>query len=38
VADKEMAESKLPETAVVMVDVPELPLAMLIDVGDALMV
>ena len=38
VADKEMAESKPPETAVVIVDVPELPLATLIDVGDALMV
>jgi len=38
VADKEMAESKLPATAVVIVDVPELPLAMLIDVGNALMV
>ena len=38
VADKEMAESKPPETAVVIVDVPELPLATLIFVGDALMV
>ena len=38
VADKEMAESKPPEIDVVIVDVPELPLAMLIDVGDALMV
>jgi hypothetical protein len=38
VDDKEMAESKPPEIAVVMVDVPELPLATLIDVGDALMV
>ena len=33
-----MAESKPPEIVVVMVDVPELPLATLIDVGDALMV
>jgi hypothetical protein len=33
-----MAESKPPEITVVIVDVPELPLATLIDVGDALMV
>ena len=33
-----MAESKPPETVVVIVDVPALPLATLIDVGDALMV
>jgi hypothetical protein len=38
VADKETAESKPPETAVVIVDVPELPLATLIDLGDALTV
>lgn len=37
-ADKLIAELKPPETAVVMVDVPELLLATLIDVGDALMV
>jgi hypothetical protein len=33
-----MGESKPPEIAVVIVDVPELPRATLIDVGDALMV
>jgi hypothetical protein len=33
-----MAESKPPETAVVIVDVPELPLAILSEVGDALRV
>lgn len=37
-ADKLIAELKPPETVVVMVDVPELPRATLIDVGDALMV
>jgi hypothetical protein len=37
-ADKPIAESKPPEIAVVIVDLPELPLATLIDVGDALMV
>lgn len=37
-ADKLIAESKPPEIAVVIVDLPELPLATLIDVGDALMV
>ena len=37
-AVKAIAESKPPEMVVVMVDVPELPLATLIDVGDALMV
>ena len=37
-ADREMAESKPPEIVVVMVDVPELPLATLMDVGDALIV
>jgi hypothetical protein len=37
-ADKPIAELKPPETAVVMVDLPELPLATLIDVGEALMV
>lgn len=37
-ADKLIAELKPPETAVVILDVPELPLATLIDVGDALMV
>jgi hypothetical protein len=34
----ETAESKPPETAEVIVDVPDLPLATLIVVGDALMV
>lgn len=38
VADKEMAESKPSAAAVVIVSVPELPLATRIDVGDALMV
>ena len=37
-ADKPIAELKPPEIAVVMVELPELPLAMLSDVGDALMV
>lgn len=37
-ADKLIAELKPPETAVVILDVPELPLATLIDVGDALTV
>ena len=37
-ADKVIAELKPPEIVVVMVDVPELPLATLIDVGDALIV
>jgi hypothetical protein len=37
-ADKLIAELKPPETAVVIFDVPELPLATLIDVGDALTV
>jgi len=37
-ADKLIAELKPPEMAVVIVDVPELPLATLMDVGDALMV
>ena len=37
-ADKVIAELKPPEIAVVIVEVPELPLATLIDVGDALMV
>jgi hypothetical protein len=36
--DKAIAESKPPEIVVVIVEVPELPLAMLIDDGDALMV
>jgi hypothetical protein len=36
--DKPIAELKPPETAVVMVDLPELPLATLIDVGEVLMV
>jgi len=37
-ADKVIAALKPPEIAVVMVDVADLPLATLIDVGDALMV
>lgn len=37
-ADSEIAESKPPEIAVVIVEVPELPLATLIVVGDALIV
>jgi hypothetical protein len=37
-ADKVIAELKPPEIAVLIVEVPELPLATLIDVGDALMV
>lgn len=37
-ADRAIAELKPPETVVVILDVPELPLATLIDVGDALMV
>lgn len=37
-ADKLIAESKPPETAVVMVEVPEPRLATLIEAGDALMV
>jgi hypothetical protein len=37
-ADSPIAELKPPEIAVVIVDLPELPLAMLIDVGDALIV
>lgn len=37
-ADRLIAELKPPETAVVIVEVPELPLATLIDVGDALTV
>lgn len=37
-ADKPIAELKPPEIAVVIVDLPELPLASLIDVGEALMV
>lgn len=36
--DKLIAELKLPETAVVIVEVPDLPLAMLKDAGDALIV
>lgn len=38
VADKEMAELKPPEIAVVIVELPELPGLIVIDVGDALMV
>ena len=37
-ADKLIAESKPPEMVVVMVEEPELPLATVIAVGDALMV
>ena len=37
-ADKVIAELKPPEIAVVMVDVPELPRATLIELGDALTV
>ena len=37
-ADRPIAELKPGETAVVMVDLPELPLATLIDAGEALMV
>ena len=37
-ADKAIAELKPPETAVVIVEVPELPLATVSEVGDALMV
>ena len=36
--DKVIAESKPPEIVVVIVEVPELPLAMLIEEGDAPMV
>jgi hypothetical protein len=35
-ADRLIAESKPPDTVVVIVDVPELSLAILIEVGDAL--
>ena len=35
-ADREIAELKPPVTVEVMVELPELPWAMLIDVGDAL--
>jgi hypothetical protein len=38
VADKEIAESKPPETVVVIVDVPELALGRVRVVGDALRV
>lgn len=37
-ADREIEELKPPETAVVIVEVPELLLATVIDVGEALMV
>jgi hypothetical protein len=36
-ADKEIAESKLPETVVVIVEVPELPQATVSEAGDVLM-